>query len=106
MIRFFVALTLAFPLVAAAQGIDAECTKEATTFSNAAMFRDMGLSPQQTLERMQIPPMKLAFPVDVAKDIINSVYFDPEAAQVPYGRMLTEVMNQCLHPRKVFTPLN
>jgi hypothetical protein len=94
------------PLASMAQGDSAYCTKEASTFSNAAMFRDMGLSPQETLERMQVPPMKLAFPVDVVKDIINTVYFDREAAEVPYGRMLTTVMNLCMHPAKTFAPLN
>jgi hypothetical protein len=106
MIRFIASAVFFVSATALAQGNDAECTREAAAFHFAAMYRDMGLSPQETLERMQIPPSKTeGFPPDVIKGIINTVYFDPDAARVPAGSMFTIVMNECLHPQKVFTPL-
>lgn len=106
MIRRFLAVLLLTPAIAMAQNDPPFCTREAAVFAIAASYRDNGLSPQQTWERIR-PPAKAAydFPEDVVKDIINTVYFDPEARQVPSRRMMNQVLGDCMNPPKAFMPL-
>jgi hypothetical protein len=85
----------------------AECTDEAVVFNFAAMFRDTGMSPQQTLTKMHAQPsMMRGLSDDLVKNIINVVYFDHDASQIPYGRMYSEVANSCMSSKKTYQPLN
>jgi len=105
--QYLTALALAIPVVASAQQNTQQCTDQAAVFNFAAMYRDTGISPQQTLSRMNAQPsMMRGFPDELVKNIIDVVYFDPEASRVPYGRMYSEIVRSCMFPKKAYQPLN
>jgi hypothetical protein len=84
-----------------------ECTNEAVVFNFAAMFRDTGISPQQTLSKMRAQPSLMkGFPDGLVKNIIDVVYFDPDASKIPYGQMYSAIVHSCMSRPKKFQPLN
>jgi PBP1b-binding outer membrane lipoprotein LpoB len=81
------------------------CTKLAAAFIFAAQFRDSGMSPQQAYRQMQMRQFKNGLPNDLLKDIINSVFFDPDASSESPDQIYSTVINQCLFQPKVYQPL-
>ncbi|MBR8201669.1 hypothetical protein [Burkholderia vietnamiensis] len=84
--------------------VAAKCTDSASVFSFAATFRDTGISPQETLTRMKAPAFRRGFPDGALKEIINLVYFDPDLARWPAGRIYAVVSRDCMLPRQTVTP--
>ncbi|MCA8335240.1 hypothetical protein LGM81_05730 [Burkholderia multivorans] len=85
--------------------VAAKCTDSASAFSFAATFRDTGISPQDTLVRMKAPAFRRGFPDGALKEIINLVYFDPDLSRWPPHRIYSVLVNECMFPKKQFTPL-
>jgi hypothetical protein len=103
--RFLAATLLAAPLIVQAQQHGTPyCQALSQLFNYAATYRYERMSPQDALAQMK--PMESAqFPDPFVKAVINSVYFDPDLANVSAGEIVTTSFTQCINPTKPFTPL-
>ena len=105
--RYLIAIAIVIPVTASAQQSAAECTNEAVVFNFAATFRDTGMSPQQALASMRAQPSMLrGFSDDLVKNIVDVVYFDPDASRIPHGQMYSAIVRSCMFPPKTYQPLN
>lgn len=110
MIRYLLALAVAFPMAVNAQGIPSakrqECAEKSGLVGNAAAYRDEGLSPQVAYS--QIKQLKYWSPsiTDAyRKKVINAVYFDERLKIIPGDVLSSQVANDCLLPPQQYQPL-
>lgn len=99
-------IAVLFPLVAHAQtpAQVQTCKTVGLAFTVAMQGRDFGLTPQQSLQRMQgmtsqgITETRL-------KSIINAAYFAPPLADVHGDEFQYQATSMCLHPESAPKPL-
>lgn len=95
---FFLCAILSTNLQAAEDGKDNYCIKIAATYGNSLVARDAGLEPIQALGMSDFKEI----PLQVRKDIVNQVFFDPALSSMHDSRDLRfDLIQNCLYgPKK------
>lgn len=94
----FLGATLSTYLQAAEQDKHTYCIKIAATYGNSLAARDAGVEPIQALGMSDFKDI----PLEVRKNIVNQVYFDPKLASMHDSRDLRfDLIQNCLYgPKK------
>lgn len=97
-------VVLLFPLIAHAQPSAQTCQTEGLAYAVAIQGRDFGLTPQQSLSRMQDMTTR-GVSERFLKQVINSVYFDPRFASAHGDDLQYAATSVCMHPESAMKPL-
>jgi len=98
--------TVAFSCLAEAdhQERNKDCSSKAGAYMTAAMWRDAGVSPQETLARMRNAIEEHLVTEAFLKNAINNLYFDPGFSHAGGQGLYDQLYSYCMNP-KSFTPL-